>query len=202
MRGFLRWLASGVVLAATAGLLVTHATAGGDPAPPLPLPGNPLSARGVAPPPIPDPPSNPGDPPRVPNPPAEPGPTVEDNPPVMGDLPPIPPGGVGPGDFVRVIQIKLRSEPDRLLARGELLAVSGDGRSAACIGGLPLRLQRRASGHWDTLARARARNDGTYRISVPDRASRYRVVAPLRFVDLGDVPGACRRAVSRTVQHG
>lgn len=202
MRGFLRWLSAGLVVAATASLLVTHATAEGDPAPVLPLPGNSLSARGVAVPPIPDPPSNPGDPPRVPNPPTEPGPTVEDEPPVMGDLPPAPPGGVGPGDFVRVTRVRVKSQPEDLLARGDLLAASGDGRSAACIGGLPIRLQRRVSGQWQTLARTRARDDGSYRFRVFDRPGRYRTVAPLRFVDLGDVPGACRRAVSNTVQHG
>ena len=160
-----------------------------------------LAARGVDVPPIPEPPSNPGDPPRVPSPPTDPGPTVEDEPPVMGEVPPTPPGGIGPGDFVRVIRLKLRSQLGGLRASGELLAASSDGRSAACVGGLPIRLQRRSAGQWQTLARTTAHDDGAYRLRVRDRSGRYRAVAPLRFVDLGDVPGACRRAISSTVGH-
>jgi len=88
----------------------------------------------------------------------------------------------------RSISIALRRN---LVVRGVVTA----GGFTACAANVPVRVQRRVAGVWRTIARTLTGDVGGYRVRVPDRAGRYRTVAPR--VEMGS--DVCGRAVSRVV---
>jgi len=78
------------------------------------------------------------------------------------------------------------------VARGNVTVSDGFAR---CYRNVRVRIQRRVSGVWRTIDATFTDDTGFYRERIPDRAGRYRAVAP-RVELANDI---CRRAVSRVV---
>jgi hypothetical protein len=91
----------------------------------------------------------------------------------------------------RTISLRLR---DALVARGTVTVTDG---FAACADSVPVKVQRRVSGHWKTVKSTTTSSTGTYRIRLRNRHGRYRSVAPM-VVKGTDT---CGRAVSPTRRH-
>jgi hypothetical protein len=91
----------------------------------------------------------------------------------------------------RTISLRLR---DSLVARGTVTVSDG---FAACADSVPVKVQRRVSGHWKTVKSTTTSSTGTYRTRLRNRHGRYRSVAPM-VVKGTDT---CGRAVSPTLRH-
>jgi hypothetical protein len=91
----------------------------------------------------------------------------------------------------RTISLRLR---DSLIARGTVTVSDG---FAACADTVPVKVQRRVSGHWKTVKSTTTSSTGTYRTHLRNRHGRYRSVAPM-VVKGTDT---CGRAVSPTRRH-
>ena len=72
----------------------------------------------------------------------------------------------------------------------------GDG-FAACADSVPVKIQKRASGHWKTIKRATTSSTGSYRARLRNRHGRYRSLAPK--VTKGS--DTCGKAVSATQRY-
>lgn len=75
-------------------------------------------------------------------------------------------------DHKRSVSLQLRRS---LVAKGR---VSAEGDYARCFRNVAVRIQRKTSGNWKTVARATTGSDGTYKTKLRDRPGRYRAVAP------------------------
>jgi IPT/TIG domain-containing protein len=77
-----------------------------------------------------------------------------------------------------------------LVARG----VVGDDVSTVCAAGVPVKIQRRVAGEWTTVRTTTTSPTGSFRRRIPDKAGRYRAMAPTfpRRV----LPTLCPRAIS------
>ncbi|HEY3212032.1 MAG TPA: IPT/TIG domain-containing protein [Actinomycetota bacterium] len=84
-----------------------------------------------------------------------------------------------------------------LVARG---VVSADNGYTACAASVPVKIQRRVAGGWETVRTTTTIPTGSYRRRIPDKAGRYRAKAPKIFVSYGLVPPSCLRAISPTVR--
>jgi IPT/TIG domain len=89
-----------------------------------------------------------------------------------------------------------------LVARG---AVSADNGYTACAASVPVKIQRRVAGEWETVRTTITSPTGSYRRRIPDKAGRYRATAPMIFrwpslpargTPSGFGPPACLRAIS------
>jgi hypothetical protein len=76
------------------------------------------------------------------------------------------------------------------VARG---AVSADNGYTACAASVPVKIQRRVEGEWKTVRTTTTSLTGSYSTRIPDKASRYRAMAPKIFL-FG--PSLCLRAIS------
>jgi hypothetical protein len=90
----------------------------------------------------------------------------------------VPPPGVEVDCFphTRSIALSLRRH---LVARG---MVSADDGFTACAATVPVKIQRRVSGNWKTVASATTTSTGAYKKRIPDKTGRYRAratIAPL-----------------------
>jgi hypothetical protein len=101
----------------------------------------------------------------------------------------VPPPDISCGPTYSARSVSLRLVRS-LVARG---VVRADGGFAACVAGVPVRIQRRVAGDWRTVRKTTTRSTGAYRKRIPDKPGRYRVTAPAIVVDGGDV---CFRAIS------
>ena len=77
-----------------------------------------------------------------------------------------------------------------LVARG---AVSADNGYTACAASVPVKIQRRIAGEWKTVRTTTTSPTGSYSRRTPDKAGRYRAMAP-GIVLFG--PSSCLRAIS------
>ena len=77
-----------------------------------------------------------------------------------------------------------------LVARG---VVSADDEYTACAASVPVKIQRRVAGEWETVRTTTASPTGSYERRIPDKAGRYRATAP-KFPS--GVPTPCLRVVS------
>jgi IPT/TIG domain len=84
-----------------------------------------------------------------------------------------------------------------LVARG---AVSADNGFTACAAIVPVKIQRRVAGGWETVRTTTTSPTGSYMRRIPDKAGRYRAAAPKIFLSYGFVPPSCLRAISLTVR--
>jgi hypothetical protein len=98
-----------------------------------------------------------------------------------------------PAEHARSITLRLRMH---LVARGKVSV--GDGFTD-CAAAVPVKVQRRVSGHWKTVGRTTTTNTGAYRKRIPDRTGRYRSVA--RNITLNGGADICLRAVSPIRRH-
>jgi IPT/TIG domain len=85
-----------------------------------------------------------------------------------------------------------------LVARG---AVSADNGYTACAASVPVKIQRRVAGEWTTVrTKITTSPTGSYKGRIPDKAGRYRAIAPRIFrwpsLPAGFGPPLCLRAIS------
>jgi hypothetical protein len=102
------------------------------------------------------------------------------------------PGGGVP--FARSITLRLR---DALVARGKVAAALATA-PAGCTAAVPVKIQRRVSGHWKTVGKTTTSDTGAYRKKIRNRHGKYRSLAPSVTLASGDV---CARAKSKVVKH-
>src|SRR5439155_18765015 len=88
----------------------------------------------------------------------------------------------------RSISLRLK---DALVARGRVTVTDG---FAACADSVPVKVQKRVSGHWKTVKKTTTSATGAYRTHLRNRHGRYRSLAPA--VTKGT--DTCSRAVSPT----
>ena len=108
--------------------------------------------------------------------------------------PPDCPGAAVP--FARNITLSLR---DALVARGKVTASAVTPPApAGCTAAVPVKIQRRVSGHWKTVGKTTTTDTGAYRKKIRNRHGKYRSLAPKVTLTTGEV---CSRAVSRAAKH-
>jgi hypothetical protein len=100
----------------------------------------------------------------------------------------------GPWPNARSITLSLRRH---LVARGKVSSTE-DPAFTDCAASVPVKIQRRVSGHWNTVGSTTTTDTGAYRKRIRDRAGRYRALAPKVALASGDV---CWRAVSLVRRH-
>jgi hypothetical protein len=102
----------------------------------------------------------------------------------------VPPPGVVVDCFphTRSITLSLRRH---LVVRG---MVSVDDGFTACAATVPVKIQRRISGHWKTVGSATTTSTGAYKKWIPDKSGRYRARATM--VALNSGADLCSRATS------
>jgi uncharacterized protein (DUF2345 family) len=91
----------------------------------------------------------------------------------------------------RNISLHLR---DSLVARGRVTVSDG---FSACADTVPVKIQKKKSGHWKTVKSTTTSSSGRYRVELRNKHGRYRSLAP-KVAAGTDV---CRRAVSSTQRH-
>jgi hypothetical protein len=102
----------------------------------------------------------------------------------------------GPTPFARSITLRLR---DALVARGKVTAATvTPAAPAECTAAVPVKIQRRVSGHWKTVGKTTTSDTGAYRKKIRNRHGKYRSLAPSVTLASGDV---CARAKSKVVTH-
>ena len=95
-------------------------------------------------------------------------------------------------DHDRSVSLRLRRS---LVAKGR---VSAEGDYGPCFTGVAVRVQRKVSGVWRTVARTTTADDGTYRSKLRDVSGRYRAVAPAFSPEEGH---RCLKGVSPVRRH-
>ena len=93
----------------------------------------------------------------------------------------------------RSVTLRLRRH---LVARGVVSVTDG---FAACVANVTVKIQRRVSGRWTTVARTTTSDTGAYRKRIRDRVGRYRAKVP-RF-SLGGGADVCLADTSPIVRH-
>jgi hypothetical protein len=103
----------------------------------------------------------------------------------------VPPPDVtcSPADHARSITLSLRRH---LVARGRVSSVE-DPAFTDCVASVPVRIQRRVSGRWETVGRTLTTATGAYKKRIKDRPGKYRSVTPGILVQFN---GVCFRAGS------
>jgi hypothetical protein len=91
-------------------------------------------------------------------------------------------------DHARSITLSLRRH---LVAQGRVSSIE-DPAFTDCVASVPVKIQRRVSGRWETVGRTTTTDTGVYKKRIKDRPGKYRAVAPTfdHFTD------RCFRAVS------
>jgi hypothetical protein len=79
----------------------------------------------------------------------------------------------------RSVTLKLRKHP---VARGVVSASDG---FMACVLNVPVKIQRRVSGHWKTVGSTTTTPTGSYKERIPDKPGKYRVKAPKVTLNAG-----------------
>jgi hypothetical protein len=69
----------------------------------------------------------------------------------------------------------------------------------ACVASVPVKIQRRVSGHWKTVGRTTTTSTGIYRKRIPDKPGRYRAKAPRVILNAG--ADICLGATSPVRRH-
>jgi uncharacterized protein (TIGR03437 family) len=93
---------------------------------------------------------------------------------------------------LRTITLSLRGH---LAARGVVTVEAGG--PMTCVAGVPVKIQRRSGGRWQTVGTTTTTDTGAYRKRIRDRAGRYRSLAPTITVGTD----TCNKAVSNRVRH-
>jgi hypothetical protein len=102
----------------------------------------------------------------------------------------VPPPDVtcSPADHARSITLSLRRH---LVARGRVSSIE-DPAFTDCVASVPVRIQRRVSGRWETVGKTTTTAAGVYKKRIKNRPGKYRSVAP----PIDQFAGVCFRAVS------
>src|SRR5918994_1858609 len=93
---------------------------------------------------------------------------------------------------LRTITLSLRGH---LAARGVVTVEAGG--PTTCVAGVPVKIQRRSGGSWQTVGSTTTTDTGAYRKRIRDRTGRYRSLAPQITVGTD----TCNKAVSNRLRH-
>jgi hypothetical protein len=102
---------------------------------------------------------------------------------------------VGGPTHGRAITLSLKKH---LVAKGMVSLTDATDTTTDCIAGVPVKIQKRKSGHWKTVGSTTTKDNGAYKKRIKDKPGRYRAKAPKVTLTTGDV---CSGAKSRTVKH-
>jgi hypothetical protein len=102
---------------------------------------------------------------------------------------------VGGPTHGRAITLSLKKH---LVAKGMVSLTDAADTTTECIAGVPVKIQKRKSGHWKTVGSTTTKDNGAYKKRIKDKPGRYRAKAPKVTLTTGDV---CSGAKSRTVKH-
>jgi hypothetical protein len=103
--------------------------------------------------------------------------------------------GVTGATHGRAITLSLKKH---LVAKGMVSLTDATDTTTECIAGVPVKIQKRKSGHWKTVGKTTTKDNGAYKKRIKDKPGRYRAKAPKVTLTTGDV---CSGAKSRTVKH-
>jgi IPT/TIG domain len=107
----------------------------------------------------------------------------------------VPPPDCAPvGGHGRSITLKLKGH---LVAKGKVSLTDSTDTFTDCIAGVPVKIQRKASGHWKTVGKTTTTDTGAYKKGIKNKHGKYRSLAPKVTVS----GQACSKAKSRTVTH-
>jgi hypothetical protein len=93
----------------------------------------------------------------------------------------------------RSITLSLRKH---LVARGKVSSTE-DPAFTDCVASVPVKVQRRVSGHWKTVGSTTTTDTGAYKKRIKDKTGKYRALAPKVTVN----DEVCLRAVSPARRH-
>jgi hypothetical protein len=97
---------------------------------------------------------------------------------------------VGPVTHARSVSLSLRKH---LVARGKVSSTE-DPAFTDCVASVPVKIQRRVSGHWKTVGSTTTSDTGAYKKRIKDKAGKYRARAT--NITLNDGADICSRATS------
>ena len=97
-----------------------------------------------------------------------------------------------PAEQPRSVTLRLRKH---LVARGMVSLTTEGDDSTVCVASVPVKIQRRVSGHWKTVRTTTSSATGSYRRRIPDKPGRYRATASMIFL-VEPVLQTCLRAIS------
>jgi hypothetical protein len=103
-----------------------------------------------------------------------------------------PPGAAG---HPRSITLALKKH---LVAKGKVTSTE-DPAFTECAAGVPVKIQRRKSGHWKNVGSTTTSDTGAYKVKIKDKPGKYRAKAPK--VDVGEPAETCAPAKSATRKH-
>jgi hypothetical protein len=92
----------------------------------------------------------------------------------------------------RSVTLRLRKH---LVARGMVSLTTEGEDSTVCMASVPVKIQRRVSGHWKTVGSTTTNDIGAYNKRIKDKPGRYRARAPMIFL-VEPVFQTCVRALS------
>jgi hypothetical protein len=92
----------------------------------------------------------------------------------------------------RSVTLRLRKH---LVARGIVSLTTVGDDSTVCVASVPVKIQRRVSGHWKTVGSTTTNDTGAYNKRIKDRPGRYRATASMIFL-VEPVLQTCLRAIS------
>jgi hypothetical protein len=102
---------------------------------------------------------------------------------------------VTPGGHARSITLTLKKH---LVARGTVSLNDAADTTTECFASVPVKIQRRVSGHWKNVGSTTTNDNGAYKRRIKDKPGRYRALAPK--VTLSDTD-FCAKARSSTRKH-
>jgi hypothetical protein len=103
-----------------------------------------------------------------------------------------------PTGHARSITLALKKH---LVARGKVSLTDSADTTTACVSGVTVKIQRRASGHWKTVGTTTTSDTGSYKRKVKDKPGKYRALAPKATVTVDTAEETCLKAVSPTRKH-
>lgn len=83
-----------------------------------------------------------------------------------------------------------------LVAKGTVSLSDSADTLTACFAGVPVKIQRRKSGHWKNVGTTTTNDNGVYKRRIKDKPGKYRALAPK--VSLNDGADLCLKAKSPT----
>jgi hypothetical protein len=99
------------------------------------------------------------------------------------------------GGHPRSITLALKKH---LVAKGKVTSTE-DPAFTECAAGVPVKIQRRKSGHWKNVGSTTTSDTGAYKVKIKDKPGKYRAKAPK--VDVGEPAETCAPAKSATRKH-
>ena len=92
----------------------------------------------------------------------------------------------------RSVTLRLRKH---LVARGMVSLTTEGDHSTVCVASVPVKIQRRVSGHWKTVGTTTTNDTGAYNKRIKDKPGRYRATASMISL-VEPVFQTCLRAIS------